>query len=323
MVGRAAIPWFRRRHPRVPVLIGSCGAQWAQSAADPALGVRAVVLDVDRPGLGVEDDLRVSAVVMLVPDRGAHGQRFAHDRSIPYLGIGDGLVEIGPSTALFARRAKTSAIVLGSHWAAGAGVFLALEAAERFEQVSSARIAALLDEDDLAGSVALEGVNRLDVVAPAAMAFEDDRMTWRDSSFPGIVEAIDGRRVPTHPYSPFDVIGMRAETDAPDVRFDLATGVSSRRASGGEPAAEIIVEVTGRSGGATTRVRSTLEFPSGHASLTGLVTTLTVSAALGLEEAPGLRPGLYFPETVAEPGWFLEELRAAGATIASSTQARG
>lgn len=323
VVGRAAILWFRRRHHRMPFIIGARGAQRARSVSKQADGVREVALDADRPGLGVEDDLKVSAVVMLVPDRGAHGQRFAHDRSIPYLGIADTLVDIGPSTALFARRARTSAIVLGSHWAAGAGVFLALETAERFERVVSVRIAALLDDDDLTGSVALEDMNRLDVGAPAAMAFEDDRLTWRGSSSLGMVEAIDGRQVPTHASSPFDVIGIRAETDAPDVRFDLAAGVSSRRASGGEPAAEIIAEVTGRSEGAITRVRSTLEFPPGHASLTGLVAALTVSAAIGLEESPGLRPGLYFPETVAEPGWFLDELRAAGATIASSIQAQG
>lgn len=321
-VGTAAIHWFRKRHPYIPLIIGARDASRAKSAASQVDGARAVVVDADRPALGLEDDLRVSAIVMLMPDRGTHGQRFAHDHSIPYLGIGDELIEIGPSAALLARRARTAAIVLGSHWAAGAGVFLALNTAARFERVFSVRIGALLDKDDLASHLALGARDRLDATARSTMGFEDDLMIWRDSSSSGALEAIDGRQVPTHPYAPLDVIGVRAETDAPEVRFDLATGVSSSRAAGGTPSAEIIVEVTGRAGGATTLVRSTLEFPEGQASLTGLVTALTVSAAMGLEGVPGPQPGLHFPETVAEPGWFLDELETAGAAITSTTRAR-
>lgn len=77
----------------------------------------------------------------------------------------------------------------------------------------------------------------------------------------------------------------------------------------------MILEIAGEIDGQQTLRRSTLEFTRGQAMLTGLSAALSLSRVLGLAERPAFSPGLYFPEQLMEPEWFLDEMRQAGATI--------
>ena len=102
-------PLPRSWHPEAQILVGGRDLGRAEDAAASA-GGRVVRLDADRPRLGLPAGLEVAAIVMLVPDRGSHGQELAAELGVPYLSIGDGLVEIGP----------TAPVVFAGHWSAGA-----------------------------------------------------------------------------------------------------------------------------------------------------------------------------------------------------------
>ncbi len=75
------------------------------------------------------------------------------------------------------------------------------------------------------------------------------------------------------------------------------------------------VQIEGEADGRTKRSRSMLEFKHGTASLTGLSVVLALASILGLNDRSPARPGLYLPELLLDPKWFLDELRSAGATI--------
>jgi hypothetical protein len=105
-----------------------------------------------------------------------------------------------------------------------------------------------------------------------------------------------------------------------DIRFDLVNGESSSRRRGGEAATEIVVEIEGEADGRTKRSRSMLEFKYGTASLTGLSVVLSLASVLGLNDHSPARPGLYLPELLSDPKWFLDELRSAGATISEDSK---
>ena len=110
-------------------------------------------------------------------------------------------------------------------------------------------------------------------------------------------------------------MSLHAATGAPDIRFDLVNGESSSRRRGGEAATEIVVEIEGEADGRTKRSQSMLELKYGTASLTGLSVVLSLTSVLGLNDRSPARPGLYLPELLSDPEWFLDELRSAGATI--------
>lgn len=317
MVGRTALAWLRGRHPDLPVLVGGRNLQTAAEAARKIGAAEAVTIDLSRSQMGWSDEVKASAVVMLAPDDGLYGVQYAQKLRIPYLSIGNGLVEVGPELALFAHHAKASPIVLAAHWMAGASVFLALQSAKGFESIRSIKLGAVLDEKDPAGPAALEDMERLGKVAPA-LVFAGGRRTWlSDDEAKGRVTAIDGRVLDAEAFSPFDIISLHAATGAQEVRFDLATGESSSRRRGAEPAAEIMVEIEGEAAGRAKRARATLEFKHGAASLTGLSVVLLLSAILGLNNNPPVEPGLYLPELLSDPEWFLDELERAGAVIAA------
>jgi hypothetical protein len=315
-VGRTAVRWFRKLHPNVPVLVGGRNLQAAGEVAQEVGAAEAVAIDLDKPRLGLSDDVTVAAVVMLAPEAGLKGLSYAQDLGIPYLNINAALAEIGPELAMFAHRAAAAPVVLASHWLAGAATFLALNSAKRFESIQSIRLGAILDEKDPAGPASLEDMERVHGAAPASLVFEGGRRVWLSGdAAKGKVESIDDRSLDATAFSTFDIVSLQVATGASDVRFDLVTDESSSRRRGGEAAAEIVVEIEGETDGRTKRSRSMLEFKHGAASLTGLSVVLSLTSVLGLNDRSPAPPGLYLPELLSDTKWFLDELRSAGATI--------
>ncbi|MBW4581722.1 MAG: hypothetical protein KME42_19295 [Tildeniella nuda ZEHNDER 1965/U140] len=315
-VGRTAVKWFRERHPDVPVLIGGRNLQAATEVAQAVGAAEAVAIDIDQPRLGLGDDVAVAAVVMLAPEAGLKGLSYAQDLGVPYLNINATITEIGPELALFAHRATAAPVVLASHWMVGAAVFLALNSAKGFEIVQSIRLGAIVDEQDPVGPSAIEDMERVHEMAPAALAFEGGRRVWLSgNAAKGKVESVDGRSLDATAFSTFDTVSLHAATGAPNIRFDLVNGESSSRRRGGEAATEIVVEIEGDADGQTKHSRSMLEFKQGTASLTGLSVVLSLASVLGLNDRSPARPGLYLPELLSDAKWFLDELRSAGAII--------
>jgi hypothetical protein len=319
-VGRTAVRWFRERHPDVRVLVGGRNLLAASEVAQEVGAAEAVAIDLDKPRLGLGNDVAVTAVVMLAPEAGLNGLSYAQDLGVPYLNINAALTEIGPELAMFAHRATAAPVVLASHWMAGAATFLALNSAKGFESVQSIRLGAIVDEKDPVGPAAIEDMKRVHSAAPAAMVFEGGRRVWLSGdAAKGKFTSVDGRSLDATAFSTFDTASLHAAIGALDIRFDLVNGESSSRRRGGEAATEIVVEIEGESDGRMNRLRSMLEFKHGTASLTGLSVVLSLTSVLGLNDRSPARPGLYLPELLSDPKWFLDELRSGGAIIDEDT----
>lgn len=320
-VGRTAVRWFRKRHPNVRVLIGGRNLQLADEIAQEVGAAEAVTIDIDKFHLGLGDEVAVAAVVMLAPEAGLKGMKYAQDLGVPYLNINAAVTEIGPELAMFAHHAIAAPIVLASHWMAGAATFLALNIAKDFESIQSIKLGAIVDEKDSVGPAAIEDMERVHGMAPPALVFEGGRRVWLSTdAAKGKLESVDGRSLDATAFSTFDTVSLHAATGAPDVRFDLLNGESSSRRRGDEVATEIVAEIEGKSDGRTKRSRSMLEFKYGTASLTGLSIVLSLASVLGLNDRSPVRPGLYLPELLSDPKWFLDELCTAGATIYENSQ---
>ena len=110
VVGRTAIKWFHERHPDTPVLVGGRDLQKASQVARDVEGAEAVAIDLDKCRMGLDTDIAVAAVVMLAPDDGLKGLNYAQDLGVPYLNIGNGLIEVGPEIAHFAHRPEAAPI---------------------------------------------------------------------------------------------------------------------------------------------------------------------------------------------------------------------
>ncbi|WP_145153167.1 hypothetical protein [Pseudomonas oryzihabitans] len=315
-VGRQAVHWFRQRQPDWPLLVGGRNLATAEDVAQAAGQARAVGLDLDQPGLGLDPALTPAAIIMLAPDQALHGLSLAQRLGIPYLNANTGVTELGPEVAQFMHHPGAHALVLSSHWASGAALALALDLARRFTRVVAIGVEVLLDEEDPAGPLAWEDMARVHSAAPAALAFRHGRRHWLSGAdLQGSVTALDGRTLAATAFGSIDLLSLWATTAAPELRFDIAMGESSSRRRGAETAAEIAVRVTGERDGQTTTARSVLEFSQGQASLTALGLVLSLERALGLVGGRPLPAGLYMPEQLWAADWFLQELQREGAVL--------
>lgn len=314
-VGRQAVRWFRQRYPTIPVLVGGRDLRAAAEVAREAGAAEGVVIDLSHPRMGLGGDISVAAVVMLAPDAQLKALRYALDSGIPYLDCNTGVVEMGPAVALSAHHATAAPVVLNSHWAGGAALFLALHSAAAFDTVRSIKVGVVLDDEEPVGPLALDDMQRLGRIA-AILVIKESRRAWLSGDAArSEVEAVDGRHLGAEGFSSMDIISLYAATGASGVRFDLASAESSSRRRGDGLAAEIVVDIEGEMGGSPKRSRSTLEFTHGQVSLTALSLVLVLSATLGLHERPPAPPGLHLPEMLSDAEWFLGQLRSAGAVI--------
>ena len=315
IVGSRAVKRFRERHADTPILIGGRDMRKANAIAHEVGNADAVQVDIDKPGLGLSKNIPLAAVVMLAPDGGLHGLSLAQAQRVPYLSIGNWLVEVGAEMAHFMRHPKASAIVLASHWHGGTSVFLTQATIKGMDKVQSVKIGAIVDEHDITGPAALADMAR-GADSGGTLAFEDARRVWLSgASSKRVIKAIDGREIDAMTLAPYDVVSLHALTGAPHIRFDFASAISSSRSRGDDIATELVVEIDGEVGGKPQTRRSTLEFKRGQATLTAMSVVLLLSTILGEDGGPPLPPGLYFPEHILGTEWFLSELIREGATV--------
>lgn len=79
VVGQRAAKAFRARHPNVPILIGGRDIGKAEAIAKHLGNAEAVQIDTGLPRLGLEQDVRLPAIAMMVPDAGLPGMLLAQN----------------------------------------------------------------------------------------------------------------------------------------------------------------------------------------------------------------------------------------------------
>lgn len=321
VVGSRTVKLFRERHADFPILIGGRDLEKARAVAREVSLAEAVVVDIEKSGLSLPKDIALAAVVMLVPDEGLKGLALAQAKGVPYLSIGNWLVEVGAEMAYFISRPQAAPIILASHWHGGTAVFLTQATVKSLDKVRSVKVGAIVDDLDATGPAALADMERGSDGGVGTIAFSEGRRVWLSGDTARrTIKAVDGRELEAMAFAPYDVVSLHAITGAHDIRFDLASSVSSSRLRGGNIATELVVEIEGDVTGKTQTRRLTLEFTRGQAMLTALSTVLTLSTALGLEGQPPASPGLYFPEHLIDADWFLNELIRAGATVVKNSE---
>ena len=316
IVGRHAARSLRDAHSDVPLVIGGRDLGKAQDVADEIGGAEGVAIDlsVDDLGLG---DRPVGAVAVLFTDQRVAGLRFAQGRGVPYICISPGIIELGPEVAAYIHRRDAAAVVLGTEWLVGATSVPALSFAKAFGRVDEIRIGALLDEEDAFGPASENDLERQTRVMPAALERRDSAFVWRtgDAETPRF-RAIDGTEVEAVALSPNDLLGLSMATGAPDVRFDLAVGVSSSRRRGEPLAAEIVIEMSGAdSEGRPLRLRRAVVHPGGQMPLTGLGVAMVLERLTGLDGRTPTPPGLYFPHQLLDPDAYFARLEEIDGSI--------
>lgn len=315
IVGQQAVEWFRKINPEQAVYIGGRNIQLADEIALKVGNASSLAIDAEQSNLAIDDSIGIGAVMMLAPDSGSHGLRLAQKRQIPYVNIVTGMVEIGTELAEYAL--TTSApVMLASHWAAGAATFLALHLAEQFDSVSTLNIGVVLDPEDVYGPAAFEDMERLQAGAASAFSYENGKRKWlMGNAIHHKIYTIDGREVTGTSFASLDTVSLRAVTGARNIRFDIASDVSSFRKAKNKPAAEIIVTAVGSQGGVESTRKLAIEFHKGQSSLTGLCSSLLLNELIKKWQLDN-RVTLYTPESLGiKPEVFLELLKDFGARI--------
>ncbi|MGO4668510.1 NAD(P)-dependent oxidoreductase [Bosea sp. 2YAB26] len=315
VVGGQAAAALRRLQFDLPIAIGGRDLAKAQVVAQKVGGAIATRVDLDRRDLGQPEGAQYSAIVVFVKDDGLNSMRYAQDHGIPYISVSSGTFEIGPEVAQFIHAATKAPVLLASQWLAGAAVFPALVIAKDFRTIDSIAIGALLDEQDMGGPAALTDYNRITGAAPAALTLTGGKFSWvNGEDAKARYRSVDGVELDATAYSPLDIVSLAAVTDARSVRLDLAFSESASRRRGEPFSTEITIAIDGvlRNGERST-MRHEIVHPDGQAPLTALGVALAVERMLGLAGGAAPQPGLYLPESILAPDYYVGRMKEFGA----------
>jgi hypothetical protein len=315
-IGRWTARFLRDAHPDLPLLIAGRDLSKAEKAATEIGGAEAVALNLDADDLGL-GGCPVGAVAVLFSDERMAGLRFAQARGVPHISISSGVYEIAPEIAAFMHRPGAAPVVLGYEWLVGATTVPALGLARAFGRVESIAIGALVDETDTGGPAVAEDFERLNSTLPAALTRREGRYVWRAGEDARTTfHVADGTAVEATGFSSIDVVGLATATGAPNVSFDLATGISSSRRRGGPMSTEIIIELSGRDhAGQALRTRHAVVHWGGSAPLTGMGVAMILERLTGLDGRPATPAGLYFPYQLLDHDAYLARMKASGGKV--------
>jgi hypothetical protein len=316
IVGRQTARTLRAAHPDVPVLIGGRTLAKAEEVAGEIGNAEGVALDLSARDLGL-GDRPVSAVAVFFKDDALAGLRFAQARGVPHISISSGINEIGPEVAAYMHRPHVAPVVLGAEWLVGAVTVPALKFVKEFGRVNDIAIGALLDEQDAAGPAADIDMHRLTVIMPAALTRRDGAFIWRSGDeAKARLHAVDGTLMEAVAFSAYDISGLAAATDAPNVQFNLAIGSSSTRRRGEPMSTEILIELAGVDhAGQPLRTRHAVVHPEGQMPLTALGVTMCLERVVGLDGKPATPPGLYFPYQLLGASSYFARLEQIGGSV--------
>lgn len=315
VVGSEAARTLRRLHPDLPIAIGGRDMAKAEAVAAEIGRAMAARIDLGRADLGQPDGAAYSAVAVFLKDETLNSMRYAQERGLPYVSISSGTFEIGPEIALFVHRPASAPILMASQWLAGAAALPTLHLASTYESIEAIRISALLDEEDMGGPAAYADYERITGAAPAALRLEDGKFIWvvGDEAATRLT-SVDGTEVEAQAYAPLDIVSLATATDARSIRFDLAVAESASRRRGGPFSTEIVIEIEGtRQDGGPGRSRREIVHPAGQAPLTALGVALGVERLVGLAGGEPVAPGLYLPEVLIDPAYFVRRMEEFGA----------
>jgi hypothetical protein len=323
VVGSRAAEILKRLHPHLPIAIGGRDLPKAQAVADRLNGAggpagssaSAVRIDLADPQLGLAEGASFSAIATFVKDETLSSLRYAQAHGLPYVSLSSGTFEIGPEVALFVHHPASAPILLASHWLAGAATLPTLLFAREYQAVERVAIGVLLDEEDMGGPAAYADYQRIVGAGPASLVLQNGSFTWvGGADADGHFVSVDGVEMPARAYSPLDVVSLAASLEATSIRMDLVLGQSASRRRGEPFSTEIVVELTGRGkDGRSASSRHEIVHPSGQAPLTGLAVALGIERLLGLHGGPPVAPGLYMPEVVLDPAYFVRRMEEFGA----------
>lgn len=315
-IGHRSAKALRAAHPDVPLLIGGRDLTKAQQAAEEMGGAEGVVIDPAAEDLGL-GDRPVSAVAVFYMDHTLAGLRFAQKRRVPHLSISSGVFEMAPQIAGYIHTPNAAPIVLGYEWMVGATTVATLHLAKAFARVRDIRINALVDEQDGGGPTVAADFEHLNRMLPAALTRREGAYVWREGEEANVsFRALDGTLMQASGFSSIDVAGLAAATDAANVQFNLASGVSSSRRAGRPMSTEILIEMAGDGrDGQALHTRHALVHPAGAAALTGLSVAMLLERLIGLDGAPPTAPGLYFPYQLLDAAGYLQRLGEEGGEL--------
>lgn len=316
VVGRWTARLLRAAHPDAPLLIGGRGLAKAKEAAAEIGNAEGVVLDLAADDLGL-GDRPVGAVAVFPKDDKIAGLRFAQARGVPHVSVSGGVDDIGPEVAAYMHNPDAAPVVIGAEWLVGATTVPTLEFAKEFRRVDDIAIGALLDEQDTGGPATATDLHILTETTPAALTRRDGAFFWRSGDeAKANFHAVDGTEMDAFALSPYDIVGLSAATDAPNVQFNLAIGLSSTRRRGEPMSTEIVIELAGEDDeGRPLRTRRAVVHPEGQMPLTGLGVAMVLERLVGLNGDPATPAGLYFPHHLLDPTAYFARLEQIGGSI--------
>lgn len=312
-VGSRAARWLRDMHPELPIVIAGRDIAKARRLATEIGHASAIVIDLGRVDLGLDEDASFSAVTVLLKDDSLSAMHFAQTHGVPYVAISDYAFDIGPEVALAVARPNAAPVLLLGHFLGGISVLATLHATRDFQRVDTIEMAAVFSPADIGGPTAQADMARVAEIAPHPLMLQDGHWVWaKGEAAQRTFTDIDGVVRQGQAYPLLDVVSLAAATEALSIRIDAFM----RNDADSSPAHRLILDIAGLSqNGEPKRTRWVIEDNDFHQGMSGIGLALAIERLLGLSGGEPVKPGLYHPETLLRSEDVMQRLKQAGVSV--------
>ncbi|SCW50498.1 hypothetical protein SAMN04487970_10111 [Paenibacillus tianmuensis] len=303
VVGKWGAKHLRRFQPDLPIVVGGRNLSKSKAVADEIGNATAIAVDLNRLDLGLTEENQFSAVGIFFRDRTFNAQKFAQNRSIPFVTISGSVPVIGEDIATYIHGAQSSPVIIASHWMAGIPSTLAIHYAQDFHSIDHMEIVANFDPNDEYGDGGADENQYLFPNDSNPLVIKDSVWTWeRDEN--NITHSniqVDGMNKESTAHSFADVLSIGASTKTKSFRFAVSMSESFGSKYGKRASHNITIEVQGKNfEGIPSTLSREIISSNGQATMVGLGAAIILEQVLGLVDGNTAKAGLYFPENIVD-----------------------
>lgn len=314
LVGSHIARLIRKDYKDIKLILAGRNPKNGEQLVNELSNAKTAYLNLDE-GLDLSAFGKIDLIITAMDDHTNILRETAILNKIAIVTVSEVASQIAPTAFLGLHKEIYAPVVFAGHWQAGILTLVVKELAGKFDRIIGVETAGLYDEKDPIGPLVASQVSNF--IGQALLRkggkwlFVDAKDNARE------INLHNHTSVTGYPMGTLDVPSIASFTNAANVRFDFATGVSIGSARGLEASHDLYIDIEGiLSNGEQTKVRTIISGPKGNSHLTAVGVFLITEAILSLKDkSVPKKGGLYLPETIISDDDIISRLTEFGINI--------
>ncbi|SEI45670.1 Semialdehyde dehydrogenase, NAD binding domain [Dyadobacter koreensis] len=297
MVGSNIARLIRSVDTSIELVLSGRNPQNGEQLADELKSAETAYVNLEE-GLDLSKLGNIDLIITAMQDRSNISREIAISNGIACITVSELADQISTTAFLSLQKPIVAPIVFAGHWQSGLLTLVVKHLAAKFDHITRIEMAGLYDIKDRVGPEVANDVNGF--MGQALIRQDREWISVPAKDNPREICLYNGSLAKGYPLSTLDIPSIGAFTNAANIRFDFATGVSIGSSRGLEASHDLYIDMEGMLfSGKKTKLRTIVSGKKGNSQMTAVGVFLITENILGLNGKNATEAGgLYLPETI-------------------------